>query len=307
MTARRIAVLVNPMAGAGLGAKAGEQVLRELNTAGIHATEFRSTAKGDVLTQSRAIVRDNFEVIVSVGGDGTLHEVVNGLLTSPEDSKLPAIGMIPVGTGNDYIKMHGGPFTLDQAIQQVIHGTPKAVDIGVIRDGTTPPRYFINNIGGAFLAQSQVQTDKTHSNKGKRGGGKMRYVMGGLKALMKHEAVPVNVAINGESFPGPFSVVHVGIGRFCGGGVDFMPEGKVDDGDLSVCLVKEQSALSLASKWLFLERGGLTGSAAVIRRSCQTVELSGHAMLVHADGELYQIANEKATVEVLPGRLRVLA
>ncbi|MDF1667195.1 MAG: YegS/Rv2252/BmrU family lipid kinase [Planctomycetota bacterium] len=303
MTVRRMAVLVNPMAGAGLGAKAGERVLRELETAGIHATEFRSTAKGDVLTQSRAIVRDNFEVVVSVGGDGTLHEVVNGLLTSPEDSKLPAIGMIPVGTGNDYIKMHGGPFSLEQAIQQVIRGQEKAVDIGVIRDGATPPRYFINNIGGAFLAQSQVQTDKTHSKKGKRGGGKMRYVIGGLKALMKHTPVPVNVAINGESFPGPFSVVHVGIGRFCGGGVDFIP----DDGDLSVCLVKAQSALSLASKWLFLERGGLTRSSSVIRRSCQRLELTGHAMLVHADGELYQIANTTATVEVLPGRLRVLA
>lgn len=307
MTLRRMAVLVNPMAGAGLGAKAGEQVLRSLESAGIHATEFQSTAKGDVLRQARAIARDQFEVVVSVGGDGTLHEVVNGLLTSPDTSSLPALGLIPVGTGNDYIKMHGGPMSLEQAIKQVIDGAPKDVDIGVIRDGAEPPRYFINNIGGAFLAQSQVQTDKTHSKKGQRGGGKMRYVVGGLKALMKHEPVPVNVIIDGESLPGPFSVVHVGIGRFCGGGVDFCPEGKVDDGQFSVCLVKGQSALSLASQWLFLERGGLRNSKSVLRRACQSLQFSGHGMLVHADGELYQIANDEATVEVLPGRLRVLA
>jgi diacylglycerol kinase (ATP) len=307
MGSRRMAVLVNPMAGAGAGADIGQQVIKALEKNSIKADEHRTSAKGDAVFHARAIARDGYDAILSVGGDGTLHEVINGLLTAPEGiDKLPALGLIPVGTGNDYIKMHGGPMSLDTAISQVIEGKPHNVDVGVIEDGDLPPQYFINNIGGGFLAEGTVATEKTHKRKGKRGGGKLRYVSGGLKALMKHKPVFVTVATESEIFEGPFSCIHVGLGRFCGGGIDFIPEARVDDGDLSLCLVHGRSRLGLASIWLFLERGGVRANPGVIRRSCQELELSGQTILLHADGELYQIQNDKARIRVLAEKLQVL-
>jgi diacylglycerol kinase (ATP) len=308
MSARRMAVIINPMAGAGAGSDTGRQVVSELEKAGIKVEQQRSTAAGDAILQARAVVRDTYDAVISVGGDGTLHEVVNGLLSADRTSApLPAVGLVPVGTGNDYIKMHGGPMSPQSAIRQIIEGRRKAVDIGVIKDGTREAQYFINNVGGGFLAQGVVYTERTHKKKGRRGGGKLRYVVGGLKALVHHEPVSVSVHIGDELFEGPFAFVYVGIGRFCGGGINFIPGARVDDGDLSVLLVRAHSKLRLLSMWPFLERGGLSKSPSVIRRSCSQLRLTGQPMLIHSDGELYQIQSSDCSVQVLPSHLEVLA
>lgn len=298
---RRFMVVVNPRAGAGRGAAMGRELCQALTGHGAEVDERRTGAPKDALYLARAAAAEGVEAVVCVGGDGTLSEAANGLMATAPDDR-PALGVVAVGTGNDYAKMlDGGPGEL---VDRLRGGPSRRVDVGRIE--AAEPLYFLNNAGAAFLEEATAETDARLRRRGGRGGGRWAYFMGGLRALLRHRPAHITAILDdGEELKGPFSLVHIGIGRYCGGGVDLIPEAQIDDGDLSLALLSARGPLRLARDWLRLERGRGQGLAGFEVRSCQQLRLVGEVLALHIDGELHRLTGP-VQASVIPGALEIL-
>jgi len=299
-------VLVNPAAGGGRGRALGARTAASLSAAGQSVQLRQSGAAGDATLIAREARLEGLDRVVVVGGDGTLHEAVNGLIDpscSAEDG--PALGIVPIGTGNDYAKMFGLS-SPEIAIKRLIDGAPQAVDLGLIKRPGARPELFLNNVGGGFLAEANEGCERMRPAEGRRGAtGHMPYFLGGLWALLHHQAAELSVCIDGEEFPGPFSLFHIALGRFCGGGIDLIPEARVDDSQFQVMLLSARSSAALLTAWPRLESGKGARVSGVSLRSARELQLWGGPFSIHADGEARRL--ETATISLLPRRLRVVS
>lgn len=303
----QLAILCNPNAGKGLGAQAGKEAARYFENRSYKVRFLESQGPGNLSVLAKAALRDGSDLFVTVGGDGSLHEVVHGLL-SAEPKSPPKLGLIPVGTGNDYAKVFGlHKLSVKAAAARIHESQGRLVHSIAYRDGAGSWQYAINNIGLGFLADAVVATEAAHQRRGQRGGGRLRYVLGGLQAIRGHQAKKLRVRFDDEHREGEFSLIHIGLGRYCGGGVDLVPESKVDGSDLSVCLVDGRGRVGLTWIWLRLERGGCGPNQGVWRHQARELDISGDPFQIHADGELQSIQSGQLTVRLCPKSLMIRA
>lgn len=240
---------------------------------------------------------DGFDLVVAAGGDGTINEVLNGLAA---DFGAIALGVVPLGTGNDLARTLALPEEPLAAFRLALEGERRALDvIRVESDGETA--YALNVCAGGFTGEmDEVMTDELKAT-----WGPLAYLIGAAKALPDLEGYVTKIAWD----DGPFEVVDalnvvVANGRTAGGGKPAAPRANPEDGLLDVVVIRECSGAELAALAAAALAGDYLESDLVIHERVRSLRVESRpGMWFNVDGELF--TKEPVRFEVVPGALRV--
>lgn len=234
-------------------------------------------------------------MIVAAGGDGTLNEVINGIR---EKAGETSVGLIPLGTGNDFARSLGLPTDLDEALDVLRAGQTRAIDL--VRVTSDEVRYFVNVSAGGFSGL----VDEKLTPEMKKTWGPLAYLRSAAAALPELRAYRTTLAFDEtESLTLQLYNVVIANGRYVAGGRLIAPEASLDDGLLDIILIQERSAPELALLAAQVALGAhLSSEAIVFRRAAKLTVNSKPGMWFNVDGEL--VGNEPARFEILPSALR---
>ena len=299
----QVLLLANPTAVRGRGDEALEAVERILRAGGVDPAVHRTRGPGDARERAAQAERDGVGVVVSVGGDGTLHEALNGLCdAAPAMRPRAALGLIPVGTGNDYARVLGIPGRDPRAAARLLlEGHTRRVDLGRLEGAGEGVETFCNNVGAAFLATANAAHEVHRYLPGR-----LSYSLGGFIEFLRYQAFPLVIRVDGRTLACEATGIQVSIGRFCGGGIELAPDAHLDDGRLQVFVLRRQNKVRTVLEWPRVARGEKVGDISIL--SGREVELErpdGRELLLHADGEVLR-ARGRARVGIDPGALRVV-
>ncbi len=233
-------VIVNPNAGKRKGQKDWHIISDLLTKSGISFNHFFTEAKHHAIELAFNIINNDHRKILVVGGDGTMNEVVNGAFTQ---KNIPTtditLGMITVGTGNDWGRMFNIPLDYESAIRLIKKENTFLQDTGVIKfySGTdVKERYFINIAGLGFDA---LVVKRSNKQKEKGRSSKMLYFWTLLRSLLSYKHTSTSIEIDGEKIKNDTFTISLGIGKYSGGGMMQTPSAIADDGLFELTLVKK--------------------------------------------------------------------
>jgi len=260
--------------------------------------EIRLTNKpGSAQRFARAAVNTGRETIIAAGGDGTLNEVINGIGENLGDAR---VGLLPLGTGNDFARSIAMPVDLEAALEVIRAGETRAVDL--VRVTSDEVRYFVNVSAGGFSGL----VDEKLTPEMKKTWGPLAYLRGAAAALPELRAYRTTLAFdNAESLMLELYNVVVANGRYIAGGRLIAPDASIDDGLLDVVLIPQRPATELAVVIAQIALGTHLSSDVIIHRRAQKLTVNSKpGMWFNVDGEL--VGNEPATFEIVPRALRFI-
>ncbi|MDI9475553.1 MAG: diacylglycerol kinase family lipid kinase [Bacillota bacterium] len=283
--------IVNPIAGKGK-AKRTIPIIKEIMENSKHSYQIKITEKvGDgQLFAEEAKVKD-FHTIVSVGGDGTLHEVVNGMAGG-----IQRLGIIPAGTGNDFARSLNIPSDAEDAMEVLIQGKAVSIDLGRLDD-----KYFINfcSVGlDALIAEEANKIKRYFSST-------YSYVIGVIKALGKFKSLKVELMIDDKKYDEEVMLVAVCNGAYYGGGMKIAPQAEVSDGQFDICVVSKMPKLRLLLLFPTIFKGKhIKYDEVKIYRGKSVQVFSGENMHVNADGDI--VDSRPVRFEILHNKMEVI-
>ncbi len=262
-----IAVIFNPTARGDRARAFREQVTRLSSSARL----FPTRAAGDATRLAQEAALTGARIVVAAGGDGTVNEVVNGLVLVPRGQR-PALGVLPLGTVNVFAKEIGLSGRLDVDWTTLEAGWSRTIDLAVARHaGGT--RWFIQMAGAgldsAAIARVQWQLKKLL--------GPLAYLWAGLEALAG--PLPL-IRVQGGPTELSGQLALIGNGRFYGGRLSVFPEARLDDGRLDLALLRHANILSLARAGLALRSGRLLRMSGVSHQQAPEFHFAGPAPAV---------------------------
>ncbi|MGI8819504.1 MAG: diacylglycerol/lipid kinase family protein [Chthoniobacterales bacterium] len=268
--------------------------LQRFPSATIEFTE----GKGSATKLAQAAAEGGCEQVIAAGGDGTLNEVINGV--APHAGRLQ-VGLIPLGTGNDFARMLDLPTDVDDCIDLLRAGQVRPIDL--VRVTADAVRYFVNVSAGGFSGT----VNEKMSPEIKQSWGPLAYLRCAAEALPELRAYCTEITLDSAATLSLnlYNVV-IANGRYVAGGTLIAPEASIDDGQLDIILVPENPAtdLALVAAQIALGRH-LTSEGVVFRRAAKVEVRSDPGMWFNVDGEL--IGNEPAVFEIMPRALQFLA
>ncbi len=291
---RKTCIILNPSAGK---ARDLDDIVARITQ--LPDAEIRLTTKpGSAARFAKTALKNGRELIIAAGGDGTLNEVVNGI---GENSGDVRVGLIPLGTGNDFGRSIGVLPDVDEAIDLIRAGETRAVDL--VRVTSDEVRYFVNVSAGGF---SGLVNEKLTAEM-KKTWGPLAYLRSAAAALPELRAYRTTLAFdNDESLTLELYNVVVANGRYVAGGMLIAPEAAIDDGLLDVILIPKRPAPELALVVAQMALGThLSSDAIVYRRTAKLTVNSKPGMWFNVDGEL--VGNEPARFEIVPRALNFIA
>jgi diacylglycerol kinase (ATP) len=235
----KIRVLVNPKAGAGSAARKVSEIVRALKSRGIQCDIVETRGAGDATRLAHAARRDEVEILAVVGGDGTLNEVGQAYLDE-EGAPLagPSIALVPAGTGGDFRKAFGIPNTVAPAVERILSGMSRPIDLGVVEltsDHGEPVRRAFVNVA-SFGVSGRI--DRLVNSSPKWMGGRAAFAIGSVRAMATYKNAPVSMQVDGKPFfEGRIVVAAVANGRYFGGGMHIAPKADPTDGLLDVVAI----------------------------------------------------------------------
>ncbi len=297
-----VVYIVNPASQNGATGRQWPELARRLPPA---VEVLRTTAPGEAMSLARAAADGGADLVVSVGGDGTLNEVTSGLMLVPEKQR-PALAIVPRGTGGDFRRTLGYPRELEAIAAILRRGRTKHVDVGRLQyrgpAGTDVVRHFINIC--SFGISGVV--DEAVNRSTKMFGGKASFLIGAVRGLMKFKPVSVELSVD----DGPFErySLMIGVvanGRAFGGGMWVAPTADPSDGSFDV-LWLSGTAQDFALKVLpAVYSGAHLGLPGVRYHSATRLRArSDDTVLLDVDGE--QLGRLPIEVECVPRALRII-
>lgn len=249
---------------------------------------------GDAAKWTQQAVRGGCDYIVSAGGDGTLNEVVNGAARANHATR---IGVLPLGTGNDFARTLDLPASVDDNIDILRAGNSRALDI--VRVRSKRGRYFVNVSAGGFggIVRKKITPEI------KKSWGPLAYIRGAAAALSKLHAYKTRIVVDDhEEFSLVLYNVVIANGRYVAGGLHIAPEADPADGLLDVVLIPKRGAPELALVAAQIVLGTHCSSNSVVTRRARKISVrSRPAMRFNVDGELGGSA--PAEFQILPRAL----
>lgn len=284
-------VIVNPIAGSIKGIES--ELFAEIDR--LDPAEIKKThGKGEAESIARDAVAHGCDEIICAGGDGTLNEIVNGV---SENFDRVRIGIVPLGTGNDFVRSLGLPKEVRENIDIIAAGETRAFD--VIRATSESVRHFINVSAGGFSGL----VDEKLTPELKETWGPLAYLRGAAAAWPELRGYRTSVEIDQQKVDVDLYNVIIANARYVAGGLPIAPEADPSDGQMDVVLVQARPAAEMMVLMAQILRGKHLDSPAVIFEQARRVRVqSTPGMWFNADGEL--IGNEPVTFEVLPGALQ---
>lgn len=298
--------IVNPNAGNGKGKKDWERISCLFAREDIRIISKFTERKGQATEFASEAVGSGFRKIISVGGDGTLNEVVNGIFNQNycPPSEVTA-GMIPVGTGNDWGRMFGIPLVYEGAVNVIKENKTLLHDIGVLSYFTgneQHKRYFINIAGLGFEA---MVVKKTNKQKDKGRSNNAIYFYNLLSSLISYRNTNTEMIIDGITRSAKVFSINVGNGRYCGGGMRQTPDALPDDGLLDITVIKEMGRIEIIKALKILYDGTILSHPKVDGyRSTNLIVRSENLLYAEADGE--SLGHTPVEFSIIPAGLNVI-
>ncbi len=285
-------LIINPTSGAGYSItvlEKLEKILKDEFHAEYHV--LRTEAPGHARLMASDVAKDSETGIVfSVGGDGTASEVAMGLTGTGV-----RMGIIPAGTGNDFIKSVGIPKDPEEALRFALTHEARPTDMGKVNDKT-----FLNVAGTGF---DVTVLDYAESLKSKFRG-LTPYLLGLLKAIAHYRAVSLKISIDGKKEEGKYLICSIANGRYFGGGIPICPAAKADDNRFDVVLVQDVPRWRIPFYLPGLMRGKILTFGIARHLLAENVILEGKGMRINTDGET--APKDRAEFSILKGTLMLI-
>jgi len=302
-------VIVNPNAGKKRGGKDWPEISALLTEAGFEFIHEFTAHRDHAVTIAENYIRAGFRKIIVVGGDGTMNEVINGIFHQEKITTTGVmVGMIMVGTGNDWGRMYNLKENYKKAVKILKKQRLFIQDVGMVRYYDGPKeisRYFVNIAG---LGYDALVTSMTNITKEKGGGGTMAYLLNLVKGLFRYHHAYLNVEVDGENiYKGRVFSMSVGICKYNGGGMMQLPFAVPDDGELDITIFKDVNKLTVLRHIKKLYAGTFTSLPFVQTHRGKTVSIisSTHDQSqLETDGE--SLGHTPFTFQIIPKSAKVI-
>jgi diacylglycerol kinase (ATP) len=271
---KRARIIYNPTSGKELFKRTLPDVLIKLEKAGFETSAYATEKIGDATIEAQRSLEGQYDVLIAAGGDGTLNEVVNGIAEQPDRPKL---GIIPMGTVNDFGRALHLPSDIMSAIDVIIDQHSTKVDIGKMNS-----RYFINLAAGGQLTQVSYETP----SKLKSIVGPFAYYIKGFEMLPQMKAVDIRIEYDGEVFQGEAMLFLLGLTNSMAGFEKLVPDAKLDDGKFTLIIVEKANLAELGHIMTLASRGEHTKHPKVHYEKASSINISSYTdMQLNVDGE----------------------
>ena len=293
-------LIANPAAQNGKGAAAAERAVALLRARlGEDAVVFAPTA-GPRHASEIAERAEGCSTVVALGGDGVIHEVASGLMKRPT-SQRPVLGVVPVGSGNDYARTLGISVKVEEACAQLLEARVQAVDVGRVND-----RCFLETLSFGLDAAIAHDTVERRVRTGRTG--TLLYMESGVSQLLRHlELYGYRASFDGdEPVEGRSVMFAVQNGPYYGSGFKICPDARIDDGTLDVCIAHPPIG-AMRALYIFLraKTGSHTRFKQIEMRRCRSLRIEfDEAPPAQVDGELiegraFDVSVDRAALRVL--------
>ncbi|GAB4463192.1 MAG: diacylglycerol kinase family lipid kinase [Anaerolineales bacterium] len=301
---RKIKIILNPMADMGNAWRIARDLRSVTEEHG--GIDWSGTVyPGHAIELARQAGEQGYERVIAMGGDGTVHEVMNGLMQLPADRR-PILGVVPAGSGNDFGHGIGAASTPAEALHRAIHGEPSTVDLGLMTAEDGRKEYFDNTLGIGFGA---IVTIRSHRLPVLRGF--LMYLTAVLQTiLLDHNPIHMQIEVDGTSVEEDIIYLILCNGPREGGGFLIAPDAKIDDGILDYAMITNVSRLKMLRIVPEVMKGTHGRFKEVTISTCKKFTLTADRPLyIHADGEIFSGPGtdlRKVSFEIVPNALKVI-
>jgi YegS/Rv2252/BmrU family lipid kinase len=299
-------VIVNPNAGNGKGKKDWNRISTLLEREGLLSVAKFTEKKCQAIDFTIEGINSGYRKIITVGGDGTLNEVVNGVflntVCNPTDISL---ALIPVGTGNDWGRMFGIPLDYEKAVNIICKNKVLLHDIGLVSYyvGTEEKKRYFINIAGLGFESAVVRRTNFQKDQGR--GGKAIYFYSLLMSLFSYRNTKAELIIDGERILADVFSINVGNGRYCGGGMRQTPNALPYDGLLDLTVINGIGKFEIIRNLKILYDGTILSHPKIDGYRCKNIKVSSDSLLfAEADGE--SLGHTPAEFSIIPAGINIV-
>lgn len=304
MMPRKVKIILNPMADMGNAWRVARD-LRSITEQHGNVDWSGTVYPGHAIELARQAGEQGYEMVIAMGGDGTVHEVVNGLMQTPQD-KRPILGVVPVGSGNDFAHSIAIPQKAEEALVCALDGNFSTVDLGLMTDEHGKQEYFDNTLGIGF---DTVVTIRSHTLPVVRGF--LMYLTAVIQTiLLNHHAISMRIQTEDRTWEQSNLLLTLCNGPREGGGFMIAPDARNDDGILHYAMIKNVSRPMMFRLVPEVMKGTHGRFPQVTMGACRKMSIAADRPLyIHADGEIYAGFGtdvRRVTFEVVPNILKVV-
>lgn len=272
---KRARIIYNPTSGREVFKKHLPEVLEKLEVAGYETSCHATTCEGDATLAAKNAVERGFDIIIAVGGDGTLNEVVSGV--SPFENR-PKVGLIPMGTTNDFARAVHIPRNIEEAVDIIIQGDTLPVDVGLLNG----ERYFINIAAGGRITELTYEVP----SKMKTMLGQLAYYVKAVEMIPSIKASHMRIEYDGEVFDGNAMMFLCGLTNSVGGFEKLAPDASINDGYFTLIVLKKVSLPEFIQLAAMALRGEHLNDDRVIYKKASVVKVTTeNEVHLNLDGE----------------------
>ncbi len=291
----KLCLIVNPNAGKKQGMAAADEAADLFENHGIDFDIKISEKPGDSVNLAASLKIEDYGGVIAVGGDGTLFEVINGLLLNRNSIPVP-VGQIPVGTGNSFIK-DLGIFTKEQSFSAIVSGNIREIDLGHFKC-SSGNFYFANLLGTGFVSNVAYRARKYKKL------GPLSYILGVIEEVAVLKSVKIELDIDGEIFKRDAVFTEICNSRYTGGEMMMAPNAEIDDGLMDIVILNKVSGMKLLSLFPKLFKGTHIGDEAVEVLRGKNISLkSSRPLALTPDGETF--GNTPIEVSTHPKKIKM--
>lgn len=291
--AKRARLIYNPSSGREEMKKKLPDILQRLERGGLETSTHATIGEGDATLAAAEAVERGFDIVIAAGGDGTLYEVINGLA---EKEHRPALGILPLGTTNDFARALSIPRNWEAACDLIIRQHTRLIDVGKANQ-----RYFINIAGGGSLTELTYEVP----SKLKTMIGQLAYYIKGIEKLPRLRPIEMHVKTDEMEVHEQVMMFLVTNSNSVGGFEKLAPEASLDDGLLDVFILKKCNLAEFIRIVTLALRGEHLNDPHIIHTSTRKIEItSPDYVQVNLDGELG--GTLPCTISVLPSHLNII-
>ncbi len=305
MTSTKHIIILNPIAAKGKASERIPRIEALFKERGIDYDLRVTQGVWHAAELARDAGRAGYGVVVAAGGDGTVNEVVNGLMLALErGERLPTLGVLAVGRGNDFAYGADVPPSLEEGVEVIASRSSRPMDVGKVTGGDYPMgRYFGNGIGIGFDTIVGLEAAKlTHVH------GFMAYVIGALRTFVMYPKAPlVRLERDGETLEMASHQISIMNGKRMGGTFFMAPHAANYDGLFDLCMAERVKRREMIALIVRYTRGTQEKSPKIRtgRAARYSITAPNGGLVVHADGETICVDGFSLLVECLPSRLRI--
>jgi YegS/Rv2252/BmrU family lipid kinase len=299
-------VIVNPNAGNGRGKKDWDRISSIFNKENISISVEFTERKCHAIDIALRAISAGYRKFITVGGDGTLNEVLNGVFNNNICPTTDiTLALVPVGTGNDWGRMFGIPLDYEKAVRIIGGNKTMLHDVGQVsfyNGAGKKNRYFINIAGLGF---ESVVVKKTNFQKDNGHGGKLIYFFNLLTSLLSYKNTKAEIIIDGETKQADVFSINIGNGRYCGGGMRQTPNALPDDGLLDVTVINGMGKFEIIRNLKILYDGTILSHPKIDGYRCRKIKISSDSKIfTEADGE--SLGHTPTEFSIIPSGINIV-